>query len=219
MTLVKICGITNLEDALAALAAGADALGFNFYARSPRYVTAEAARAIIAGLPSTSLPSTSSTVLTVGVFVNEEVDVLAQTASAAGVSALQLHGSESPEYCKALAGRYLIKAFAAGEQFAPETVLRYDVDAILLDAFDSNAAGGVGGGTGKLGDWSIARATSELFPKLFLAGGLSPENVGEAIECVRPYAVDACSRIESVPGRKDHARLRAFVNAVRAASL
>jgi phosphoribosylanthranilate isomerase len=213
MTLVKICGITNLDDALAAVEAGADALGFNFYARSPRYVTAEAARAIIADLPSTPM----SAVLTVGVFVNEELGVVAQTAAAAGVSALQLHGNESPEYCKALADRYLIKAFAAGEQFAPETVLRYAVDAILLDAFDRDAAGGVGGGTGKLGDWSIARETSELFPQLFLAGGLSPENVGEAIERVQPYAVDACSRLESVPGRKDHARVRAFVNAVRAA--
>ncbi len=215
MVLVKICGITNLDDALVAVDAGADVLGFNFYPRSPRYVTAEAARAIISGLPST----TSSAVLTVGVFVNEDLDVVERTASAAGVSAVQLHGSESPEYCKALADRYLIKAFAAGEQFAPETVLRYDVEAILLDAFDKNAAGGVGGGTGKLGDWSIARETRQLFPKLFLAGGLSPENVREAIERVRPYAVDACSRLESVPGRKDHARVRAFVNAVRAASL
>jgi len=214
MTLVKICGITNLDDALAAVEAGADALGFNFYARSPRYITAETARAIIAGLPSTS----SSSVLTVGVFVNEDLDAVEQIASAAGVSALQLHGNESPEYCKALASRYLIKAFAAGEQFAPETVLQYDVDAILLDAFDRNAVGGVGGGTGQLGDWSIARQTKELFPKLFLAGGLSPENVGEAIARVQPYAVDACSRLESVPGRKDHARVRAFVAAVRAAT-
>lgn len=214
MTLVKICGITNLDDALAAVDAGADALGFNFYPRSPRYITAETARAILAGLPSTS-----SAMLTVGVFVNEELDVVEQTAAAAGVSALQLHGSESPEYCKALAGRYLIKAFAAGDQFAPQTVLRYEVDAILLDAFDKDAAGGVGGGTGKLGDWSIARETRELFPKLFLAGGLSPENVGEAIERVQPYAVDACSRLESAPGRKDRARVRAFVNAVRAATV
>jgi phosphoribosylanthranilate isomerase len=211
MTLVKICGITNLDDALAAIEAGADALGFNFYPRSPRYVTPETARAIIERVPAS--------VLTVGVFVNEELDRIEQTATAAGVSALQLHGDESPEYCKALAGRFLIKVFAARDQFAPETVLRYDVDAIMLDAFDKEASGGVGGGTGRLADWSVARQTRELFPKLFLAGGLSPENVGRAIERVQPYAVDACSRLESAPGRKDYALVRAFVAAVRAASI
>ena len=211
MTLVKICGITNLDDALAAVEAGADALGFNFYQRSPRHIRPETARAIIERLPEG--------VLTIGVFVNEELDAVEQTAAATGVSALQLHGNESPEYCKALAGRYVIKAFAASEQFAPETVLHYVVEAVMLDAFDRKAAGGVGGGTGKLSNWSIANRTRELFPKLFLAGGLSPENVAEAIERVRPYAVDACSRLESVPGRKDHARIQAVVAAARAASL
>lgn len=211
MTLVKICGITNLADALAAIEAGADALGFNFYPRSPRYLKPETARAIIAQVPAS--------VLTVGVFVDEELGAIVETAAAAGVSALQLHGNESPEYCKALAGRYLIKVFAAGGEFAPETVLGYEVAAIMLDAFDKEASGGVGGGTGKLSDWSIARRTRELFPRLFLAGGLSPENVIDAIERVRPYAVDACSRLENVPGRKDHARVRAFVAAVRAASI
>lgn len=207
MVLVKICGITNLEDALAAVEAGADALGFNFYRRSPRYITPETARAIIDGVPSRTL--------TVGVFVNEELDAIEQTATAAGVSALQLHGNESPEYCKALAGRYLIKVFAAADGFAPETVLTYDVEAIMLDALDKKMFGG----TGKLGNWSIARQTRDLFPKLFLAGGLSAENVRQAIEQVNPYAVDACSRLESVAGRKDHARLRDFVSAVRAATV
>lgn len=207
MTLIKICGITDLGDALAAVEAGADALGFNFYARSPRYVTPDTARAIIEQVPKS--------VLTVGVFVNEELDAIEQTAAAAGVSALQLHGDESPEYCKALAGRYLIKAFAASDHFAPEILLHYDVEAIMLDAFDKTTFGG----TGKLGNWSVARETRELVPKLFLAGGLSPDNVGQAIEQVKPYAVDACSRLESAPGRKDHARVRAFVAAVRAASV
>lgn len=206
MVLVKICGITNLEDALAAVEAGADALGFNFYPPSPRYVAPETARAIVEQLPKG--------VLTVGVFVNEALDAIQQTAAAAGVSALQLHGHESPEYCKALRGRQLIKAFAVGEEFAPEAVLGYDVDAIMLDAFSREMFGG----TGKTSDWAIARRTRELFPKLFLAGGLSAENVGEAIAHVRPYAVDACSRLESVPGQKDHARVRAFVAAVRAAT-
>jgi len=207
MVLVKICGITNLDDALAAVDAGADALGFNFYPRSPRYLTPENARTIIDRLPPE--------VLTVGVFVNEELDAVERTASLAGVSALQLHGTESPEYCKSLKGRYLIKAFATGDEFKPETVLDYDVQAIMLDAFDKKAFGG----TGKLSNWVVARKTKDIFPRLFLAGGLSAENVAEAIDQVNPYAVDACSLIESEPGRKDHERLRAFVAAVRRATV
>lgn len=211
MVLVKICGITNLDDALAAIDAGADALGFNFYPRSPRCIRPETARTIIDGLPAN--------VLTVGVFVNEELHTIEKTAAEAGVSALQLHGSESPEYCKQLQGRYVIKVFAARDEFTPETVLDYDVQAIMLDAFDNEAAGGIGGGTGKLSNWSVARKTRELFPRLFLAGGLSAENVGDAINLVNPYAVDACSLLESAPGRKDHARVRAFLAAVRAATV
>jgi phosphoribosylanthranilate isomerase len=206
MVLVKICGITNLDDALAAVDAGADALGFNFYPRSPRYITPETARAIIERLPAA--------VLTVGVFVNEELDAVEKTASLAGVSALQLHGTESPEYCRALKGRHLIKVFATHAEFAPETVLDYDVQAIMLDAADKRRFGG----TGKVSDWSIARQTRELFPRLFLAGGLSAENVGEAIEQVNPYAVDACSLLEGAPGRKDQAKVRDFIAAVRKAT-
>jgi phosphoribosylanthranilate isomerase len=209
MVLVKVCGITNLDDALAAADGGADALGFNFYSRSQRYIAPEAAQAIIDRL----LPDYPK-LLTVGVFVNESLDAIKKIAALTGVSALQLHGNETPEYCKALKTYYLIKVFSAGNKFAPQTVLDYDVWAIMLDAFDNEAFGG----TGKLSDWAVARETRELFPKLFLAGGLSPENVAAAINEVNPYAVDACSRLESAPGRKDHTRLRAFVAAVRAAS-
>lgn len=206
MALVKICGITNLADALAAVAAGADALGFNFYPRSPRYVTPETARIIVDRLPAE--------VLTVGVFVNEELDVVENIAAVAGISALQLHGSESPEYCRELKGHYLIKVFATGAEFEPQKVLDYDVQAIMIDAFDKKTFGG----TGKVSDWSVARKARELFSRLFLAGGLSAENVGAAIKQVDPYAVDACSLIESEPGRKDHVRMHAFVAAVRAAT-
>ena len=209
MVLVKICGITNLDDALAAVDAGADALGFNFYPRSPRYIAPEAARAIIRRLPAE--------VLTVGVFVNEELDAVKRIASmTAGVSALQLHGNESPEYCKALDGYYRIKVFAAGPEFKPWSVRDYNVESIMLDAFDE---GGIGGGTGRLSNWSVALETRELFPTLFLAGGLSAENVGEAVKLVKPYGVDACSLLESAPGRKDHERVRAFVAAVRKAAV
>ena len=209
MALVKICGITNLDDALAAVAAGADALGFNFYPRSPRYIKPEAARGIIDRLSEVGPPD----LLTVGVFVNERLDEIKKIAGVAKVSALQLHGSETPEYCQALEGYYLIKVFSTRDEFAPERVLKYDVQAVMLDA----VAEKVFGGTGKLSNWSAARKTRELFPKLFLAGGLSAENVAAAINQVKPYAVDACSRLESAPGRKDHDRVRAFVNAVRAA--
>jgi phosphoribosylanthranilate isomerase len=206
MVLIKICGITNLDDALAAVNAGADALGFNFYSRSPRYIPPETARTIINRLPAEVLP--------VGVFVNEKLEVVENTASITGIRALQLHGTESPEYCRSLLGHDLIKVFATGSEFSPETVLDYDVHAIMLDAYDKN----IFGGTGKPGDWAIARKTRDLFPKLFLAGGLSAENVAAAIEQVNPYAVDACSLIECAPGQKDHARMKAFVAAVRKAT-
>ncbi len=202
--IVKICGITNLEDALAAVEAGADALGFNFYRRSPRYVGPEEARRIVAGLP----PS----VMKVGVFVNwggpEEV---ARVADEVGLTAVQLHGDESPEYCRALRGRFVIKAVRAGRDFEPESVLEYEADAILLDAFSDAERGG----TGLVVDWAVARRVRELVPNLFLAGGLGPENVGAAIGAVGPYAVDACSRLESAPGRKDPALVRAFIAAAR----
>jgi len=209
MVLVKVCGITSLDDALAAADAGADALGFNFYQRSPRYVAPEIARTIVDRL-RVEYPN----LLNVGVFVNESLEAIKKIAAVAGVSALQLHGNETPEYCKALKGYHLIKVFSASDQFAPQTVLDYDVQAIMLDAVDKEAFGG----TGKLSNWAVARATRELVPKLFLAGGLSPENVADAIKQVNPFAVDACSRLESAPGRKNHASVRAFVAAVRAAS-
>lgn len=202
--IVKICGITNLGDALAAAEAGADALGFNFYRRSPRYVAPEEASRIIAELPPA--------VMKVGVFVNaggpEEV---ARVADEVGLTAVQLHGDESPEYCRALRGRFVIKAVRAGADFEPESVLEYEADAILLDAF----SGAERGGTGLVVDWAVARRVRELAPNLFLAGGLGPENVADAVCAVGPYAVDACSRLESAPGRKDSALVRAFVAAAR----
>ncbi|MGH9870985.1 MAG: phosphoribosylanthranilate isomerase [Pyrinomonadaceae bacterium] len=210
MVLVKVCGITNVEDALAAAEAGADMLGFNFYPPSPRYITPNAAQTIVDRV-LTEYPDR----LTVGVFVNESLDAIQKTAGLTGVSGLQLHGSETPEYCKALKTYYLIKVFSAGDKFAPQAVLDYDVQAIMLDAVDKDAFGG----TGKLSNWAVARNTRELFPKLFLAGGLSAENVADAIKQVNPYGVDACSRLESAPGRKDHTRMRAFVAAVRAATV
>jgi phosphoribosylanthranilate isomerase len=202
--LVKICGITNLEDALAAAEAGADALGFNFYRPSPRFIEPGAARAIIDQLPST--------VLAVGVFVNEsDAETVARIADEAGVSAIQLHGDENPEYCRALDSRYVIKVLRVDGNFRPLEATEYQTEAIMLDAFDRK----VRGGTGRVIDWSIAADTRHLVKKLFLSGGLSPENVADAIAAVRPYGVDACSRLESAPGRKDAKRVSSFIAAVR----
>jgi len=205
MTFIKICGITSVEDALAAVAAGADALGFNFYKPSPRYVSPQTAREIVAKLPLS--------VLTVGVFVNEESPKTVRSiANEAGVTALQLHGDESPNYCRELTNdRYVIKTFAVVNDLDLEILQDYDVEAVMLDT-KHNA---LRGGTGRVFDWSIAREVKEAVPKLFLAGGLSPENIGEAIETVRPYAVDACSALEDEPGRKNHERMRAFVELAR----
>lgn len=204
MAQVKICGITNLEDALAAIEAGAFALGFNFYPQSSRYLDPQAARRIIEQLPAG--------ILSVGVFVNESgPEAVARIADQAGVGAVQLHGDESPAYCRALKSRFVIKALGVHEDFVPESVCEYETDAILLDAFDRDARGG----TGRVFDWEIARRVRRLVPKLFLAGGLSPENVVEAIRAVDPFAVDACSRLETTPGRKDASRMRAFISAAR----
>ena len=205
MTLVKICGITNPEDALAAIAAGADALGFNFYKPSPRYIAPQAAREIIEQLPTS--------VLTVGVFVNEESpQAVMNIANGANIKALQLHGDESPAYCRELAPHTsVIKTLAVSDSFDPKLACEYKVDAIMLDTRDNRLRGG----TGRVFDWSIAQQVSQLVPRLYLAGGLSPENIEEAIEKVRPYAVDACSALEDRPGIKNHDRVRAFIDTVR----
>ncbi|HKV34391.1 MAG TPA: phosphoribosylanthranilate isomerase, partial [Pyrinomonadaceae bacterium] len=204
MTLIKICGITNLEDAVAAIAMGADALGFNFYKPSPRYVTPQTAREIIEQLPDE--------VLKVGVFVNEaSPDRVRSIANESGITALQLHGDESPEYCSELADKYIIKCLAVSTNFDTQMTEAYQVDAIMFDTKHNTLRGG----TGRAFDWSIAQQVSKTIPKLYLAGGLSPENVADAIETVRPFAVDACSSLETIPGKKDHERMRAFVTAVR----
>jgi phosphoribosylanthranilate isomerase len=204
MTIVKICGITNLDDALSAIDAGADALGFNFYPPSPRYITPENARKIVDQLPAG--------ILNVGVLVNEQSpESVENIASAAGVEAVQLHGDESPEFCRKLENRFVIKVLAIGDDFDPQRALDYNVPAFMVDAIDREAHGG----TGKIADWSAARRIRAVVPKLFLAGGLSSDNVAQAISTVDPYAVDACSALELTPGKKDPKKVVAFIQAVR----
>ncbi len=199
---VKVCGITTREDALAAVGEGADALGFNFYPPSPRCIDPESARAIISLLPPF--------VVTVGLFVNvpdpREVEKIARAAS---VAALQLHGDETPEYCADLSGWPLIKALHVGPGSIPEGFERYPVSAFLLDTLDENLFGG----TGRTFDWGIAAQIHRVRP-VILAGGLKPQNVAQAIRTVRPYAVDVCSGVERSPGKKDPAKLHAFMREV-----
>ena len=206
MVQVKICGITNLKDALAAAEAGADMLGFNFYPRSPRYIPPAEARRIVESLP----PGVKG----YGVFVNEEgPEAVVAVAREAGLSAVQLHGDETPEFCDAVAGLFTVKALRVGPRYEVRNATRYRTDAVLLDAYSGEAYGG----TGKTFDWSLARETREAVGKLFLAGGLTPDTVAAAVRAVRPYAVDVCSGVESSPGRKDHRLVRRFVAAARAA--
>ena len=204
MTRVKVCGITNLADALAALEAGADMLGFNFYARSPRYIEPAEARRIIEHLPDR--------ISSVGVFVNESAPAeVERIAREAGLGAVQLHGDETPEYCQSLRGLTTIKALRVGADFSVESAAAYQTDAVLLDAY----VAGERGGTGHTFDWTLATLTRERVPKLFLAGGLNPGNVAAAVAAVRPYAVDVCSGVETAPGRKSPELIRRFVEQVK----
>jgi phosphoribosylanthranilate isomerase len=202
MTKVKICGITNLEDALLSAKFGADALGFNFYPKSPRYISPEKAREIIEQLPKK--------VLKVGVFVNESLEKISEIASIAKLDAIQLHGKETPKLVRELKAKTnleIIKAFRVSPEFKPEDVLQYEVDAILLDAYSANEYGG----TGETFDWKIAKKVREIFPKMYLAGGLRHENIRRAIRAVEPFSVDACSGVEVEKCKKDNVKLINFV--------
>ena len=215
MVQIKICGITNLADARAAVEAGADMLGFNFFRPSPRFIEPQAAREVIAQLRA-ELADRAESVAIVGVFVNESSpESLARLARETTIDAAQLHGDESIEFCRELKRLLpdltIIKVLRAGDEFEPQEAGAYQVDAIMLDTPHAKLRGG----TGEVFDWNLARRAQELVPRLFLAGGLSPENVGKAIAEVKPDAVDVCSSIETAPGRKDAARMKAFVAAVR----
>lgn len=216
--LVKICGITNVEDARAAIEAGADMLGFNFYRPSPRFIEPKTAREIIDAVRRGARASERS-VLMIGVFVNESVENVRRIASEAGLDGVQLHGDETVEFCdqlKQLSPRqFLIKALQTPASIDLNALSLCPTDAIMLDAKDANLRGG----TGKIADWAIAGEAAKLLPRVFLAGGLSPENVAKAISAVHPYAVDACSALELAPGKKDRARMKEFVAAVQASKL
>jgi phosphoribosylanthranilate isomerase len=199
MVRVKICGITNLEDAREAINLGADALGFNFYKRSPRYIEPAKAKPIIEALPPL--------ISLVGVFVDEfSPERIRSIAHAIGLGTIQLHGSESPEY---------VKKFRVSENFDLTQLATFRVGAYLLDAYDAKQLGG----TGKTFNWDVA-VQAKQHGRVILAGGLSSENVADAVLQVRPYAVDVCSAIESEPGKKDPQKMEALFREVhRARSL
>jgi len=198
---VKICGITNVDDALSAAEYGADALGFIFVKSSPRYVAPRTARKIIQELPPFIVP--------VGVFANMEYNDIIEIIDQTSIGCVQLHGEETP---KQLA-KYPVpvyKSFRVDSNFNPEILRRYKGSAFLLD---TNVSGNLGG-TGKTFDWEIAVKAKE-YGRIILAGGLTPENIAEAVQKVRPYAVDVNSGIESAPGKKDKNRLEQLFKTIR----
>ncbi len=203
MIRVKICGITNRDDALLAADLGAQALGFIFYPRSPRSVSPDQARHLIQQLPPL--------VLSVGVFVNEEAALVSEIVSHAGLDWVQLHGVEPPDYCRAL-GRRVIKGFPIKDEGSLAGLAAYQgaVQAFLLDTYKP----GTPGGTGATFDWELARQAGRYGP-IILAGGLTPANVAQAIATAQPQAVDVASGVEASPGRKDPEKLRAFFAALR----
>jgi phosphoribosylanthranilate isomerase len=204
MIQVKICGITNAADALAAIDAGANLLGFNFYEKSPRHITEPEAAKIRLRLPKK--------VEAVGIFVNAPQAQVAALCKSLKLNAAQLHGDESPETVAELARKLTVwKAFRVEPDFRLETLDEYPgASAFLFDA----AHTGQYGGTGRTTDWDAARRAA-LVHRIILAGGLNLENVAAAVRIVRPYAVDVASGVESKPGKKDHGRMREFIEEVR----
>lgn len=201
---VKICGITNLDDALAAIDCGADALGFVFFKGSPRYISHEKAGAIIKKLPSFTT--------TVGVFVNEKVEEVEKMIILTGIDIVQLHGNEPPEICNI--SRRIIKAIRVKslESLDPLKHYKNKVSAFLLDTFTPD----IFGGTGQIFNWDVA-VDAKQFGRIILAGGLRPDNIAEAVRRVRPYGVDVSSGIELEKGEKDHKKMGLFIERAKAA--
>ncbi len=201
MVRIKICGITNIEDALLAVDFGADALGFVFYKESKRYIEPKKAQSIISKLPLF--------VTTVGVFVNQELDEIRNIKEEAGFDVFQLHGDESPDFCNKLEGK-VIKTIRVKDDINPKEIESYPAQAIL---FDTHSTKGYGG-TGESFRWEILRDL-DTSKRIILSGGLTPENVGQAIRMVNPYAVDVSSGVEEYPGKKNPEKLKKFIEAAR----
>jgi phosphoribosylanthranilate isomerase len=203
MVWVKICGVTGVEDALGCVEAGADAVGINFYERSPRHCSPQTARAIVEAVGTGAV--------TVGIFVDKSYEEIVALRESVGFELAQLHGSEPPELLDRLLPR-AYKAIRVRGDFAARQAGDYGGETILLDAY----VPGIAGGTGKSFDWGVAARVAAT-RRVILAGGLNPDNVSQAIARVAPYGVDAASGVESAPGKKQLDRVRAFVEAARGA--
>lgn len=199
---VKICGITSVADGLAAAGAGADMIGLMFYEKSPRHITLETAAAIARALPPF--------VLKVGVFVNPDADLVTRAISTCGLNLLQFHGDEPFEFCTGF-GMMSLKAFRIRDAGSLAALEDFNTDAFLLDAFSASGLGG----TGEKFNWALAIEAQKFGKPIFLAGGLTPDNIAEAVRQVRPFAVDVSSGVESAPGQKDTAKVRAFIQAAK----
>ncbi|MBI5198328.1 MAG: phosphoribosylanthranilate isomerase [Nitrospirae bacterium] len=217
MIRIKICGMTNRDDAMTASDLGADAVGFIFYTQSPRFIEPTRAAEIIAQLPPFVVP--------VGVFVDEEERQIRQILRKCDLQVLQFHGKESPSFCGSFREK-VIKSFRVDKNHEKDrssllkVIETYPVDAVLLDAYVPSLPGG----TGQTFNWGVAVEVQltlqgiKPYSKLILSGGLTPGNVANAVQQVRPYAVDVSSGVESTPGKKDPQKMKAFINAARAAS-
>lgn len=205
MVKVKICGITNLEDAKNALDSGCDALGFVFYKKSPRYISSRKACAIIRNLPKRAV--------TIGVFANAKEKTIKKIAKSCGLDILQFHGNESSEFCWRFKGYRVIKAFRVKDKIDLPAILKYRTFAYLFDAFTKSRVGG----TGKSFNWKLLGELDGLkrLRPVFLSGGLNENNVRKAIETVQPDWVDVSSSVEANPGKKDHKRVKNFINAAK----
>ena len=205
MPKVKICGITNLQDALFAAEQGADALGFIFYKKSPRYVSPREAKHIIQHLPKAMKK--------VGVFVNARERTIRKIADDLGLDWLQFHGNETGDFCDRFSDYKVVKAFRLKGELNPEVLSEYNVWAYLFDTFQK----GRFGGTGKSFNWQVLGALKGVGKPIFLSGGLSPHNVREAIKYVAVQWVDASSALEKYPGKKDHQKVKRFINTAKSA--
>jgi phosphoribosylanthranilate isomerase len=205
MVKVKVCGITNVSDAVASVAAGCDAVGFVFYKKSPRYVSPSVAARITHELPAGTLA--------IGVFVNAHEKTVRRIAALCGLDILQFHGNESVEFCARFKDYKVIKAFRIKNKLDRERIAGYKTFAYLFDTYVASQAGG----TGKRFDWKQILGLRDLKRPIFLSGGLTVENVREAVRIVRPDWVDVSSSLEISAGKKDHTKVKAFIQSVRKA--
>ncbi|MDD5027852.1 MAG: phosphoribosylanthranilate isomerase [Candidatus Omnitrophica bacterium] len=203
MIKVKICGITNLEDALAALFNGADAIGFVFYKNSPRCLEPLKARNISRILPKN--------ILRAGVFVNAPENKVKKIAKLCNLDILQFHGNESCGYCGKFKGYKVVKAFRVGKEIDLAGIKKYKVYGYLFDTFSKNQAGG----TGKKFNWNLLKNIDKISGQVFLSGGLNSRNVKSALKKLHPDWVDVSSSVESRPGKKDHKKVRRFIEALK----